>query len=81
MPERTDIAALGAAVVAGALAMAVTQGPFDALGSVFALSLVALVAAYAWDSDRGPIKSIAIGMIIALLLIQPVGFLIEYNKA
>jgi hypothetical protein len=79
--ERTDIAALSAAVVAVSVASFVVSGAYDPLTFIVFLSLTVLVCAYAWNSRRTPLQSIAIAMVLGLTITPAVGSILEYNRA
>jgi hypothetical protein len=80
-PERTDIAALSAAVVAVSIASFVVPGPYDPITFIIFLTLTVLVCAYAWSNRRTALQSCAIAMILGLTLSPAVASIIEMAKA
>lgn len=74
----TDVAALGAGVVAVAVTMLVDDGPFDLAGAIVALTLLLVNVAYVWPNPRSRRSlSAAISAVLATVSIPIVGFLLE----
>lgn len=77
----TDIGALSAGVVAVAVSMFVTSGPYDFLGSAIAFSVVLVVFGYIAPHTRTRSQSLAFAAVVALLFLQMTGFVVELTKA
>lgn len=70
----SDVAALSAAVVAGAIIQFVTAGPYDWLSLALGLTLSSLVISYVWSHSRSSFQSFAVGGVLGLTLLPVVGF-------
>lgn len=74
---RTDIAALSAGVVAVAVSLFVSPGEYSVLNLVTSLTLIAVILAYVWRSERWWLQSLAVAMVIGFASVPGVGFFDE----
>ena len=74
----TDIAALSAAVIAGAVAVFMTPGPYGPLSLVIGITLIAVLIGYAWKRNKTEPQRAALSTVLSFAFLPVVGFFIEY---
>jgi hypothetical protein len=77
----TDIGALSAAVVAVAVAMLVTPGPYDTQAATVGLVVLAVLFGYVWETPRKPRQSLAVAAVVGLITLPISGFAMEVAHA
>ena len=77
---KTDAAALGGGVVAIAIAIFAEPGPYDLIGVVVAVTLGLLIVGHVWNNDRGPLQSLALGGVCAIVLLAIWGYFADRYK-
>ena len=61
---QTDVAALSAGVIAGAVVQYTSPGQYDWLNVVMGITLSMVVATYVWEHKRMWWKSVAVGCVL-----------------
>ncbi len=75
--DRTDAAALGAAVVAVAMTVFGDPSAYDLLTVIVSAALMLLVAGYVSRSRRDPRESLAYAAVVAIIILPILGYIVE----
>jgi peptidoglycan/LPS O-acetylase OafA/YrhL len=75
--DRTDAAALGAAVVAVAMTVFGDPSAYDLLTVIVSAALMLLVAGYVARSRRDPRESLAYAAVVAIIVLPILGYIVE----
>jgi len=75
--DKTDAAALGAAVVAVAMTVFGDPSAYDLLTVIVSAALMLLVAGYVSRSRRDPRESIAYAAVVAIIILPVLGYIVE----
>ncbi len=75
--QHFDAAALGAAALAGALAVLLPKGPFDWMSATVGLTLLSLIVAYEMDRRRTRLQSLALATVAGLVMLLVLGLILE----
>lgn len=77
--KQTDVAALAAGIVAVAVSIFTTPGPYDILGALVAAALGLLIFGYVWESSRNGPQSAAFAAVSAIVALPIGGYAIEIS--
>jgi hypothetical protein len=75
--DKTDAAALGAAVVAVAMTVFGDPSAYDLLTLIVSVSLLALILGYIGRSTRDWPQSLAFGAVLAIIAVPILGYFVE----
>ncbi|MEA3015959.1 MAG: hypothetical protein QOI38_681 [Sphingomonadales bacterium] len=75
--DKTDAAALGAAVVAVAMTVFGDPSEYDLLTLIVSVALLLLVLGYVWRSRRDRLESLAFAAVVAIIIIPILGWAVE----
>jgi hypothetical protein len=75
--KQTDVAALAAGIVAVAVSIFTTPGPYEILGALVAAALGLLIFGYVWESNRSAPQSAAFAAVSAIIPLPIAGYTLE----
>lgn len=75
--SKTDPAALAIATAAGAIAVSLEDGPYDAYSLVVGITLLAVICGYDWENQRTRNQSFALACSISFCSMLIVGFFVD----
>jgi hypothetical protein len=73
-----DPAALAGAVVAGAIAVYMSPGPYNLMSIVIGGTLLSIIAAYEYGRRRDWPQTVALGAVVGFVGLLPVGLCLEF---